>query len=156
MRVSLVKTINDIHSNVPTLPQKIKALPKGTLLYFGNAAGVISPWFLEAHVDSSLPPTEFVAVAAHELAHIGGYAGEADADLLGVIAGLNAADDFARYAVALRIFRTLVYQLTYESPQEQNEPFASALPENWRDTLPEQALQDWQATVNAYQRHCSA
>ena len=153
VRTSLIKTVNDIHSNAPTLPKKIKVLPKGTLLYFGNAAGVISPWFLEAYVDSSLPPTEFIAVGAHELAHIAGYAGEADADLLGVIAGLNADNDFTRYAVALRMFRTLVYQLTYWLPQGQNGFSANVLPANWQDALPEQALQDWQTTINTYQRY---
>ncbi len=153
VRTSLIETISNIHSNVPTLPKKIKTLPKGTLLYLGNAAGIISPWFLEAHVDNALPPAEFVAVGAHEMAHIAGYAGEADADLLGVIAGLNADDNFTRYAVALRIFRTLVYQLTYQLPQEQQEIFADALPENWQDNLPEQALQDWQTAVNTYQRY---
>ncbi len=152
IRDSLTEVVNGIHGNAPTLPSKIKPLPNGTLIYLGNAAGVMSPWFLEAHVDSALPPAEFVAVGAHELAHVAGYAGEADADLLGALAGLTADDDFARYAVSLRLFRTLVYQLSYEAPQEQ-ELFEGALPENWQDTLPERALQDWEAAINAYQRY---
>ena len=153
LRDSLTNVVNDIHSNAPTLPQEIKSLPKGTLIYLGNAAGVISPWLLEAHVDSALPPTEFVAIAAHELAHVAGYAGEADADLLGALAGLNADDGFTRYAVALRLFRTLAYQLTYQLPENQKERFANSLPEGWQEALPKKALGDWELAVVAYQRH---
>ena len=152
VRDSLTEVVNGIHGNAPTLPSKVKSLPKGTLIYFGNAAGVISPWFLEAHVDGALPPAEFVAVGAHELAHIAGYAGEADADLLGALAGLTADDDFARYAVSLRLFRTIVYQLTYETSQGK-ELSKGALPEGWQGNLPKQALQDWEAAINAYQRY---
>ncbi len=150
IRDSLTKIVNDVHGNTPALPKKIKTLPKGTIIYWGNAAGVLSPWFLEAHVDSALPPAEFVAVGAHELAHVAGYAGEADADLLGALAGLKSDDAFARYAVALRLFRTLVYQFTY---QAEEQVFKDTLPENWQDTLPKQALQDWQDAINSYQRY---
>lgn len=147
---SLAETVSEIHGKVPTLPQQIKYLPKGTLLYLGNSTGVISPWLLEVHVDSALPAAEFVAVAAHELAHVAGYAGEADADLLATMAGLTADDGFVRYAVALRIFRTLVYQLS------GNENLAiNSLPEGWQENLPQQALQDWEVAINASQRYAA-
>lgn len=82
------------------VPDRVKMLANGVLLAFGTS-GMISPWLLEAHVDGGLPPAARVAVAAHELAHLAGFAPEDEAEAVGAIAGLRADDAYARYAVAL-------------------------------------------------------
>jgi hypothetical protein len=88
------------------LPQRVKRLPPGWLGALG-VAGVISPWTLEAHVDGGLPAWARVAASAHELAHLSGFASEADAELLGLLAALRADHPHARYAGALRAWASL-------------------------------------------------
>lgn len=88
------------------LPRRVKLLPPGWLGTLG-VAGVISPWTLEAHVDGGLPAWARVAASAHELAHLAGFAAEADAELLGLLAALRADHPHARYAGALRAWTSL-------------------------------------------------
>lgn len=88
------------------LPQRSKRLPPGWLGSLG-VAGVISPWTLEAHVDGGLPAWARASVSAHELAHLAGFAGEADAELLGLLAALRSDHPHARYAGALRAWASL-------------------------------------------------
>jgi hypothetical protein len=87
----------------PTLPNQIKATPAGLLMVL-QTSGVVSPLTLEAHVDSGLPEPFFLAVAAHELVHTAGFAGEADTDLIAAIAGLHSSNAYARYCIALTYF----------------------------------------------------
>ena len=50
-----------------------------------------------------------------EVAHLAGYCGEADANLVGFLAGLRAGDRFARYATALHVFR---YSASYRHARD--------------------------------------
>lgn len=88
------------------LPARPKVLP-GPILGPWAVAGVISPWTLEAHVDGGLPPWTRTAVAAHELAHLAGFASESDAEFVGLLAALRADHPHARYAGALRAWTWL-------------------------------------------------
>ena len=120
---------------------KVKPLPPGWLILAGRASGVVSPWTLEAHVDGALPEVAMIAVGAHELAHLAGFAGEADADFVGAMAGLNAKDDYARYAVALRLWWEVVATL----PVDQQA--------NYFENLPIEATRDIRASIEPYQRY---
>lgn len=113
----LIRLVNTVTGTFPTLPSDVKRLPPGSLILSGGASGIISPWTLEPHVDGALHPTDVVAVGAHELAHVAGYAGEADADLIAALAGLGADDAFARYAAALRLWTAANWQLPRNSAQ---------------------------------------
>ena len=124
-----------------TLPKTVKRLPAGSLIVSGGASGVVSPWTLEPHIDGALSATDQVAVGAHELAHIAGYAGEADADLLGALAGLNANNDFANYATALRLWSSANWQLPSELAQANYE------------RLPESVKQDYEAMLAPYRHY---
>ncbi len=110
----------------PPLPRRVKLLPAGTLLTFGFS-GLTTP-ILEPHVDAAQPGPGFLAVAAHELAHCAGFCSEADADLIAAVAGLGASDAYARYSVALHLFRHFSSHL---DPAEQAKA-ASALPDRAR------------------------
>lgn len=88
------------------LPSRPKVLPGPVLAPWG-VAGVISPWTLELHVDGGLPAWTRTAVAAHELAHLAGFASERDAELVGLLAALRARHPHARYAGALRAWTWL-------------------------------------------------
>ncbi len=135
---SMAEHVRQWEEGSPTLPTGVKTLPRGWLLSSGTS-GVTSPFFLEPHVDGGLPPAAFVAVAAHELAHVAGYCTESDADLVAAIAGLSAADPFARYCVALWLF----------------DEVSSGLDDaaEWRARLPSEAKEDLAAAREAARRY---
>lgn len=123
-----------------TLPARVKATPPGLLLANGTS-GMAVPLTLEPHVDGGLPDTAFVQTAAHELGHVAGINVEAEATLIGYVAGLQADDAYARYAVALDVYTDLARQL----PREEH---AAAL-----DLLPQEARDDLQAAREAVARY---
>lgn len=106
VRRSMQSLIEDVEGYRPALPARPKLLPAGLLTTSGST-GVVSPFLIESHVDAALAETDRIAVGAHEFAHLCGQNGEAGADLLGIIAGLQSDDPYARYAVALRLFASL-------------------------------------------------
>jgi Protein of unknown function (DUF3810) len=103
LRVALEQEVEAISGFKPVLPSLVKSPPAGWLLLL-ETSGVISPLTLEAHVDGALPEPFFLATATHELAHTAGFAGEADTDVLAAMAGLAAADAYARYATAITYY----------------------------------------------------
>jgi hypothetical protein len=131
LRGSLIETVETITGVTPTLPVWVKALPPGSLILAGNASGVISPFTLEPHLDGALSEPYALAVGTHELAHIAGYAGEADTDFVAALAGLSATDPYAQYAVALKLWNDAVAQL----PQDKRGAAFAALPDRARDDL---------------------
>ncbi|MGL4610311.1 MAG: DUF3810 family protein [Trueperaceae bacterium] len=141
LRTSLLETVATITGVTPTLPAWVKVLPAGTLIRAGNASGIISPFTLEPHIDGALTEVYGLAVGTHELAHIAGYAGEADADFIAALAGLNASDPYARYAVALKLWSDAVWQL---SEVERREAV---------DALPQRAKDDLEAMYESFRRY---
>lgn len=113
-----------------TLPSRVKATPPGLLLSNGTS-GMAVPLTLEPHVDGGLPDTAFVQTAAHELGHVAGINVEAEATLIGFVAGLRAQDAYARYAVALDVYTDLARQL----PTEAYKAAIELLPQEARDDL---------------------
>jgi hypothetical protein len=143
LRTSLIETIETITGVTPTLPGWVKTLPAGTLIRAGNASGMISPFTLEPHVDAALSEPYSLAVGTHELAHIAGYAGEADTDFVAALAGLNASDPYARYATALKLWNDAVRYLPDEQRTKELEH------------LPQRAKDDWVAMYEPFQRYRS-
>ncbi len=122
------------------LPTRIKWLPAGLMLRFGFA-GVVSPWLLEPHVDAGLPGASAAAVALHEFAHSAGWASEAEAEAVGLVAGLECADQRVVYAAALRLASSLAAPL---QPEER-----AAFQTSW----PPAALADVRAAARATLRY---
>ena len=122
------------------IPRCVKATPPGMFLMNGTS-GMCVPLTLEPHVDGGLPDTAFVAVAAHELGHITGLCDEGETNLLGYAAGLAADYPYARYAVALGIYRSLIRH-------SSKEEYESAM-----KRLPEQARKDLHKATEASQRY---
>ena len=131
LRRSLQDTLEATTGLRPTLPERFKTLPPGLLIRLGGASGVMSPWTLEPHLDGALPEVSRLAIGLHELAHVAGYAGEADADFVAALAGLRATDLFGRYAVALRTFGEALAQL----PAAERALWSGRLPEVARRDL---------------------
>jgi len=153
---ALELTIEAWDGKAISLPRTVKATPHGLLLVNGTS-GFCSPFTLEPHVDGALPDTAFVYTAAHELAHIAGICGEAEADCASYTAGLNAVDPYARYAVALRMYAALAGTLA----DEQRKAAFGRLPKTARQDL-ERAAQaakhyriDWFSRLSwrAYDRY---
>ncbi len=114
-------------ARLPAVPYRFKTVPAGTLLR-GGYAGVVSPWLLEPHVDAGLPATAGLAVALHELAHAAGFAREADAEAVGLVAGLACDDPGVRYAAALSLARSLLGGASADQTRE----YLAAWPERAR------------------------
>lgn len=141
VRQALQTTVRDLTTVTPSLPVAVKRLPVGSLILLGSASGVISPWTLEPHIDGALSDVASVAVGAHELAHIAGYAGEADADFVAALAGLQSENAFVRYAVALWLWHSANWQL----PEAQARANYEA--------LPLQVRQDYDAMLEPFRRY---
>ncbi|MBI4603163.1 MAG: DUF3810 family protein [Planctomycetes bacterium] len=135
LRGSLSRLVATWDGAAPALPRRVKRLPAGWLLCFGTS-GVTVPFTLEVHVDGGEPEIAFLAVAAHELAHVAGLCGEADADLAAALAGLEADDPYARYATALGLFRRFAAWL----PAAERGAARSALPPRAQEDL--EAMED--------------
>ncbi len=114
-------------ADVPAVPDRFKTLPAGTLLR-GGYAGIVSPWLLEPHVDAGLPAAAGLAVALHELAHTAGFAREAEAEAVGLVAGLACDDPDVRYAAALGLARSLLGAASSDTARE----YLAAWPERAR------------------------
>ncbi len=140
IRDSMDVLVESWDGHAPPLPDKVKRLPHGLLLLFG-AYGINSPFLMEPHVDGALPSHAIVSTGAHELAHVAGFSGEADATLAGLLAGLRADQPFACYASALAAYANLCAEL---SPDEQRARF---------EALPAEALNDLRAESEVYQRY---
>lgn len=126
MPPALVNALHRIEGRLgrhqPTTPGR----PKRTLLApFFRASGVDgmhAPFLLETLVNPGLTPPERPAVLAHEWAHLAGYAPEADASFVGLLAALHA-DAPSQYSAWLTLFEHSVGQL----PRAEQRAFVARL-----------------------------
>ena len=142
MRDSLRTLIEEWRLGEVRLPHSAKRVPAGWLLTFGSA-GLCFPFTLEAYVDGGLPDVAFLAVALHELAHVGGMARESDADLAAYVAGLRSQNPYVRYALSLRLLRSVSREL---EPDDRDRI---------RNTLPDGVRQDLRDIRDAMRRYDS-
>jgi len=98
----------------------VMATPKRSLLspFFraSGVSGMLVPFFLETLVNPDLTGPERPALLAHEWAHLSGYAPEAEASFVGVLAALRAGPA-AEYSAWLEIFTEALNQL--QAPTQQ-------------------------------------
>jgi hypothetical protein len=122
----LVRALHDVERRLgrprPTVPGR----PKRTLLqFFFRASGVDgmhAPFLLETLVNPYITPPERPAVLAHEWAHMAGYAPEADASFVGLLAALRAGAP-SQYSAWLSLFDHAVAQL----PRPEQRAFVDRL-----------------------------
>jgi len=124
----------------PALPAHIKHAPEGSLIAIG-IYGVVSPFTMEANVDPALPTPMRLAISGHELAHILGYCGEADANLVSFVAGLRAEHALARYGTALSMIRYASSWRHFKDSMWLN------------DNLPQRAKHDLEALRKIHKKH---
>ena len=92
------KAVRDLEGRGPPVVSPLKGDGSTRLLALQGNRGVISPFTLEAHVDFRLPAFALPFVAAHEKAHLAGFARERDASFVAWYALTQSDDPRLRYA----------------------------------------------------------
>lgn len=83
--------------DVPLTPSRPKRTMLGVFFRAAGVDGMHAPFLLETLLNPDLTPPERGAVLAHEWAHLAGFAPEADASFVGLLAALRA-DPASRYS----------------------------------------------------------
>jgi len=86
-------------------------LGTGYLALTGNG-GFVNPLTLEAHVNFDLPPFALAFTAAHEKAHLAGFARERDANFVAWYALVHAEDPRLQFAGHFGAARYFINQAT--------------------------------------------
>jgi hypothetical protein len=95
---AMADALAELEGRAPPVVSPLKGDLGTGLLARQGTRGVISPLTLEAHVDFGLPPAALAFTAAHEKAHLAGFARERDANFLAWYALTRADDPRLRYA----------------------------------------------------------
>jgi hypothetical protein len=106
----------------PAVPGRLKATLLGPYFRWSGVDGMINPFGLEVLANPDLLPFERPFVAAHEWAHLAGYAHEAEANFVGWLAALRA-DVPSQYSAWLYLY----WQVSGEVGREDRVRLAEAL-----------------------------
>ena len=87
----------------PTTVKQV--IPTGILMHFG-VSGVFSPFTQEPNVDPGLDPIQLASVAAHEVAHLAGFASEDEANFVAWLACTRSPEPMLRYAGHVALLAT--------------------------------------------------
>lgn len=94
----VARSLEELGLGALPLPGRLKPPPIPGLLGIAGTLGIICPFTLEAHLEPALHWTDALVLGAHELAHLGGVAGEAEASLVAWHALTTSAHPLHRYA----------------------------------------------------------
>ena len=104
------------------VPGRLKQTIFGTYFRWVGVDGMINPFGLEVLANPDLLPFERPFVAAHEWAHLAGYAHEAEANFVGWLTALRA-DAPAQYSAWLFLY----WQVSGEVGEQDRARLAAAL-----------------------------
>jgi hypothetical protein len=90
LRASYRRTLRRLSDGPPARPGRLKASLIGPYFRWASVDGMIDPFALEVLANPDLLPVEKPFVAAHEWAHLGGYADESEASFVGWLACVHA------------------------------------------------------------------
>jgi hypothetical protein len=131
---SLREAFVDVQKQIADVPVAVPGRLKQTLfgLFFRWTAvdGMVNPLGLEVLANPDLLPFERPFVAAHEWAHLAGYADEAEANFVGWLACVRA-DPASQYSGWLYLY----WQIAGELPAEERRLIAAELREGPRRDL---------------------
>jgi hypothetical protein len=121
----------DLLADAPNAaPGRLKRTMFGPFFRWTSVDGMINPFGLEVLANPDLLPFERPFVAAHEWAHLAGYAHESEANFVGWLTCLRA-DETAQYSGWLYLY----WQVAGELPQAERQRLASSLAEGPRGDL---------------------
>jgi hypothetical protein len=83
--------LTDLSDATPAVPGRLKSSLFGPYFRWTSVDGMINPFGLEVLANPDLLPFERPFVAAHEWAHLAGYADESEASFVGFLACIRAA-----------------------------------------------------------------
>ncbi len=116
----------------PAVPGRLKRTMLGPYFRWTGVDGMINPFGLEVLANPDLLPFERPFVAAHEWAHLAGYADEAEANFVGWLTTLRAEAP-AQYSAWLFLY----WQVSGEVDDEGRARLAAALAEGPRRDINE-------------------
>jgi hypothetical protein len=114
----------------PAVPGRLKRTMYGPFFRWTSVDGMVNPFGLEVLANPDLLPFERPFVAAHEWAHLAGYAHEAEANFVGWLACVRGAAP-AQYSGWLSLY----WQVSGELPSREREQVAEALHDGPRADL---------------------
>jgi len=114
----------------PAVPGRLKSSLFGPYFRWASVDGMINPFGLEAIANPDLLPFEQPFVAAHEWAHLAGYADESEASFVGFLTCIRAAAP-AAYSGWLFLY----WQLNSEMTPADRRRLASALQDGPRQDI---------------------
>ena len=106
----------------PAVPGRLKPTLFGPYFRWTSVDGMVNPFGLEVLANPDLLPFERPFVAAHEWAHLAGYADESEASFVGWLACLRGGPS-ARYSAWLLMY----WQVSAELTQPERVPLSAAL-----------------------------
>jgi hypothetical protein len=111
---ALDRVTDKMNEKTPRAPRRFKHFLWNYPLEVTHTYGIISPLTLEPHLSRSLFPVEIPFLAAHEAAHIKGYASETEANLLAFEACLESDHPLARFSGFFSIFAYLCHAIPHD------------------------------------------
>jgi hypothetical protein len=127
LRVAYESVLARLSDATPAVPGRLKSSLLGPYFRWTSVDGMINPFGLEAIANPDLLPFEQPFVAAHEWAHLAGYADESEASFVGFLTCLRAATP-AVYSGWLFLY----WQINSEVGPADRQRLASALQEGPR------------------------
>ena len=127
LRAAFAEVQQALGDAAPAVPGRLKRTIFGAYFRWVGVDGMINPFGLEVLANPDLLPFERPFVAAHEWAHLAGYAHEAEANFVGWLTALRA-DVRAQYSAWLFLY----WQVSGEVGQQDRARLAAALEEGPR------------------------
>ncbi len=122
LRAAFAEVQHALGDATPAVPGRLKHSILGPYFRWTGVDGMINPFGLEVLANPDLLPFERPFVAAHEWAHLAGYANEAEANFVGWVTGLRA-DVPAQYSAWLYLY----WQVSGEVSAQDRARLAAAL-----------------------------
>jgi hypothetical protein len=127
LRDAYASVLTRLSDAIPAVPGRLKASLLGPYFRWTSVDGMINPFGLEAIANPDLLPFERPFVAAHEWAHLAGYADESEASFVGFLTCIHAATP-AAYSGWLFLY----WQINSEVGSSDRRHLAAALQEGPR------------------------
>ena len=130
LRDAFESVLTGLADATPAVPGRLKSSILGPYFRWTSVDGMINPFGLEVIANPDLLPFEQPFVAAHEWAHLAGYADESEASFVGFLTCIRAATP-AAYSGWLFLY----WQINSEVSSSDRRALASALEEGPRRDL---------------------
>lgn len=127
MRNAYSSVLVRLSDATPAVPGRMKSSIFGPYFRWTSVDGMVNPFGLEALANPDLLPFEVPFVAAHEWAHLAGYADESEASFIGFLTCIRAAAP-AAYSGWLFLY----WQINAEVNSADRRQLASMLQEGPR------------------------